>query len=583
MAFNNYPPQNGAMTQVPPNRATPNGSNGWQSLTPNTPRPNVSHGPQPPTTPPKRKQQRRILVIGSIVMLVVLIFAALRFSMVGTADNDVLQIAIGDQQAGMLDLKQSSPVSPYLMGTNVFPIRDTASLDTPFSGFMNFTPLMKSDLLNARFQLLRYPGGEWGEQHILSYDQLNDFSKLLNSTRSEGMLQVHITGPVNGTPQNFANLQQRANLAGNWVDYMNNPKSNIRTGARAKDAFHQVKFWVVGNEPDQKTAIDPDTQKPFTVKDYVQTFIAYSLAMHQNNPSIQVFGPEISQFYGVGAGPRDANGQLWMEQFLQGIGSYEQAHAAELAAKNIHLLDGVSFHRYQFIDASQSPGMLAGSSNEWNYNIPQLRQVIKRYVGRDLPIAVTEINTNPSAGATNNSAKDPSRGQAALWWADTLGTLMNQQVAYTAFFSIGDVNTPYPLFTNQGKQETAMFRVMQLFSHMQRNLVPLSIQHDPISVYATEDDTRQTVSLMFVNKSSISQEAQITSMNQFLNVSSWRNQTISIAGNSIIVLTMHRGGAPATAYNYMVPAQDDTTIKPLSYTECGNGDKKDLLAAYIPC
>ncbi len=60
-----------------------------------------------------------------------------------------------------------------------------------------------------------------------------------------------------------------------------------------------------------------------------------------------------------------------------------------------HLLDGVSFHRYQFNDASQSPSMLMSSPDEWNYLLPPLRALIQRDFGRDIPIGVTEINTNP--------------------------------------------------------------------------------------------------------------------------------------------------------------------------------------------
>lgn len=569
MAFHNNAGRNGPMTQTPQNGSMPPSVTGWKELTPQR----VS---------PMHRRQRRIITIVSIAMLAVLIFAALRLSIVG-ADNDTLQIHLGDQQGGILDLHQSSPISPYLFGTNVFPIVNTQSFDGLHSGFMNYTSFMTNDLQGADIQLLRYPGGEWGEQHILSYDQLNDFSKMLNQTHSEGLLQAHLTGPINGQPQNFDNLNARATFAGNWVDYMNNPKSTLRQGTHAKDAFHPVKFWTVGNEPDLGKFVNPDTNNPYTVAQYVAAFIAFSTAMHQNDPTIKVFGPEISQFYGIGAGPTDANGALWMEQFLQGIGSYEQSHAAYLTAHHYQILDGVSFHRYQFLDASRAPDMLASSSDEWNYLLPPLHQAINHYIGRNLPIAITEINTNPSAGNGINTGKDPTHGQAALWWADTLGTLMNQQVEYTAFFSTEGVNSPYPLFSNAGQQETPMYRVMQLFSHLQSNLVSLPIQREPISVYATEDGTRQTVSLMFVNKSNIPQQAQIAPINQLLGISQWHEQDISIAGDSIVVLTLYRDGQAASAYSYVVPAANDAQVKPLNYTECGSGNKKDVLAAYIPC
>lgn len=562
MAFNNDASRNGTMTPMQPNQGSVGAPLGWKELT-------------PPRVSPSRKRGRRILAIVSTLLLVLLIFAALRFSMVGTSSNDGLQIRIGDQQAATLDLNQSFPISPYLIGTNVFPVNGTNSVAEVKSGFMNYTPIVMNGLQDAQIKLMRYPGGEWGEQHILSYDQLNDFSKLLTQTNSDGMLQAHLGGPVNGFPKNLNTLNDRANFAGNWVDYMNNPKSSIREGAHLHDAYHPVKFWTIGNEPDLSKPfnLDPDTGKPYTVQGYINAFIAFSMQMHRNNPTIKIFGPEISQFYGVGAGPSDANGELWMEKFLQGIGQYEAANQKQLASLGFHILDGVSFHRYEF-NGRPAPGLLASSSNEWNYLLPSLRQLIKHDIGRDLPIAISEINSNPNQ-------PDPTHGQSALWWADTLGALMNQQVGYVAFFSSTGVESPYPLFSNNGAKETAMQRVMQLFTHLQHNLVPLPIQRDPISTYATQDDAHQTVSLMFVNKGATAQIAQIDPMNQFLTVSAWHSQTVSIAGNSIVVITIHKNSQAANAYNYIVPANNDPTIQPLTQTECGH--KTDALATDIPC
>src|SRR5204862_3049540 len=111
---------------------------------------------------------------------------------------------------------------------------------------------------------------------------------------------------------------------------------------------------------------------------------------------------------------------------------------------------------------------------------------------------------------------------AALWWADTLATLMNQQVDYVAFSSTEGIDPPYSLFTADGQQPTAMFRVMELFSQLQHNLIPLEVQRDPVSVYATQDSTHQAVSLLFINKSSTSQLAEINSGNSLWSVNTWR-------------------------------------------------------------
>ena len=563
MAFHNSTDRggaNGSLAQMQHNESL-----GWKDLAPRR-------------APLNKRRRRNILVVLSIIFLVALIFSALRISSIASGDDDTLQLHIGSQQGATIDLRQVSgtPISPYLLGTNVFPLAGSNSIGEVSKGFMNDTTFMNTNLRDMHVKLLRYPGGNWGEQHILSFAQLNDFSRLLNETGSEGMLQAHITGPVKGLPQGIDNVAGGAAYAGGIVDYMNNKHSAQRTDPKAP--FHPVKFWTVGNEPD--LTINPATGKIFTVEEYTQIFIQYSIKMHQNDPNIMVFGPEISQYYGVGAGPYDAQMHPWMDTFLQGIGQYERAHP-DLP---FHLLDGVSFHRYQFSTSTKEPDMLMSSTDEWNYLLPSLRTLIKQDVGqpnsadgKDIPtIAITEINTTPS------QYTPPSTGEAAIWWADTLGTLMNQQVGYVGFFSTEGVAQPYPLFTQNGTQITAMGRVMQMFTHLQKNLLPLSIQRDPVSVYATEDDARQTLSLMFVNKSYGAQIAQISPSTRFASYSSWPSQNVQIAGNSIVVLTLHKGqSATSEAYNFVAPTNINPQVGSVKYTVCGHST--DPLSPYIPC
>jgi hypothetical protein len=563
MLVNNDANRGGAATPVQYQNGQAGLASGWKELTPRG---------KPPSRNVKEKRRRRVFVLVSALLLITLIFAAVRVTSVLSGNDDQLVLKVGDQQQALVDLRQSVPISPYLFGVNVFPKDQTNSVDQNYTGFMSYGPQVVNGLQNANIKLLRFPGGSWGEDqpnqnHILSLEQLYDFSTLLNQVGADGMIQARLSNPIDATGKP-ATLAERANLAGRWVDFMSNPQSSLRVGPFAHVQIHPIKFWSVGNEPDRLK--DPSTLQPYTVAGYVRDFIAYSLAMHQNNPSIKVFGPEISQFYGVGVGPMDSQGQLWMEGFLKGVAAYENAHPD----LKFHLLDGISFHRYQFTDARTSPYLLMSSPEEWNYLLPQLRQLIRQDLGRDAPVAVTEINTNPNGQV-------PSRGRAALWWADTLGSLMNQQVEYVAFFSAEGVNPPYPLFSSDAShQQTVMFRVMQLFTHLQQNLIPLQIQHEPVGVYATQDDAHQTVSLLFINKSGNNQYAEVSAMNQVLNTGPWHSLGISIKGYSMVLVTMHRGGG-AEAYSFDAPGTDAATIGPLKKTVCGN--KTDPLAYDIPC
>ncbi len=522
--------------------------------------------PSPPTRPGFMRRHRRSLRVLGILLLIVLLVTAVRLSATLIPADDQLLVGIGNQGTALIDLRQSLPISPYLLGSNVFPAINTSSVDQNFNGFMSYGSPITSGLQNAQIKLLRFPGGTWGEQHLLSYDQINAFSTLLSQVGAEGMMQVRISGPLGGI-SGLASLAERANLAGRWVDYVNNPRSSLRTGKYAHAPYHPITRWTVGNEPD--LLVNPDTGKLFTVADYVQDFIQFSLAMHQNDPAIQVFGPELSQFYGVGVGPTDPTGRPWMEGFLQGVGAYEKAHP-EL---KFHLLDGVSFHSYPLADAGNVPSFLLSSTNQWDYLLPSLRQLIRQELGRDVPIAVTEINSNPTK-------KAPVPEIAALWWADTLGTLMEQGVEYVAFFSTEGVDNNYPLFTTDGLHPTPMLRVMQLFSRLQHNLIPVAASRDPVSLYATQDDAHQTVGLLFINKSATPQLAQVSPQDQFFGSSAWHDQNISLAGYSMTLVTLHRGGG-AEAYSFVAPTNEDAANQPLKSIQCGH--KNDQLDNTIPC
>lgn len=513
---------------------------------------------------PARRWQRRTFVVLSILLLFLLIFATIRFAAGVSATNDQLFVRVGNQQMMTLDLRQSLPISPALLGVNVFPAIGTSSQDNAI-GFMQYSPPLLEGVSAARIKLLRFPGSSWGEEHYLTLDQLGAFDRLLQKVNGDGMIQVRLSGPISGNFPELVDIKNRAHIASQWVDFFNNPRSNQRVGNFAHVPFHPVKLWTVGNEPD--TLLNPATGQRYSISEYVQDFIRFSIAMHRADPTIKVFGPEISEFYGPGAGPGDANGELWMEGFLKRIGAYERAN-------NVTVLDGVSFHRSLFVNA-QAPYAFLSSAGEWNYLLPGLHQLIAQNLERDVPIALTAINTNlPQQPA-------PSRGLAALWWADTLGTLMNQQVSYVAFSSASGGGTPYSLFA-AGQQPTPMFRVMELFSHMQHNLVPLAAQGDPVSVYATQDDSHSTVSLLFINKSPTTQFAQISAQNSLFTSIPWSSLDVSLKGYGMVVVTLHRNGTGSDeAYSFIAPAANDARTGLVVHTICGN--KTAALLNALPC
>src|SRR5207302_6238735 len=111
--------------------------------------------------------------IVSVILALLLIFFLVPLSTILSAANDQLLVRIGNQGTALIDLRQGLPISPYLLGTNVFPEANTSSVDQDYSGFMNYSSTIANGLQKAHIKLLRFPGGAWGEEHLLSYDQLN--------------------------------------------------------------------------------------------------------------------------------------------------------------------------------------------------------------------------------------------------------------------------------------------------------------------------------------------------------------------------------------------------------------------------
>lgn len=492
--------------------------------------------------------QRRLVAILAVITLILVVIAGIRYTTLSGNNGDQLTLHIASQQDAVIDLRQSVPISPYLFGANVLPKIGSDSTDAANSGVMPYSPKLAQGLQTMGVKMLRYPGGIWGEQHILSNGQLNDFSQMLSDTKTSGMLQVHL-GKGQDDP---------AQLAVQWVQSMKS-----------------VQYWSIGNEPD--ITVNPNTQKPYTADEYADQFIQISTKMHQANPSIKVFGPELSSYFDVNSTMSAPNAHTWMDEFLQKVGDYEKQHSGST------VLDGVSFHYFPQsypknpTDPTGQPGLLLSSANSWSYILPGLRDQIKKTLGRDVPIAITEMNTNPDVSGQAKVA--PAYG--ALWLADTLGTLMNEQVQYASFYSASpSIQNPSSLFALDGS-ETSMGRIYELFTHLQDQVVPLTIQDDPLAVFATTDKAHKTVSLLFVNKTPLPQHAQVNASTLQYSTGSWPIQDVKVAPYSAVVLTLHRDSAQAEGYNFVPPTREDGLVQPVNSARCGA--RPDPVQSTIPC
>jgi alpha-L-arabinofuranosidase len=136
--------------------------------------------------------------------------------------------------------------------------------------------------------------------------------------------------------------------------------------------------------------------------------------MKKADPTIKLMGPEIHQWNdNYAATPKDSAGRDWMTEFLKANGD---------------LVDVVTIHRYPLFAPNQPVTVqdLRENTRKWTGEVEYLRKVIRETVGHDLPIAITEINSDPSAAMMQETTPDSFYN--AIWYADVLGQLMNADV-----------------------------------------------------------------------------------------------------------------------------------------------------------
>lgn len=276
--------------------------------------------------------------------------------------------------------QQVGAISPLVYGTNIGP--------------WTAIPLDEQKAVDeAGLRFLRFPGGEWGDQHNIDAQQLDDFIATSRRLGAEPSVSVRLHG---GSPEQAAAL----------VRYANQEKG------------YNVKYWSIGNEP--------TLYGDYDIERINREWRAIAEAMKAADPSIELLGPEVHQFDPQGSA-RDTKSRYTIAEFLR----------AFLKA-NGDLVDIVSIHRYPFprqpTDGDPSIDDLRGNSREWDEIIPNLRALIHEELGRDLPVAVTEVNSNWTATFGGKATPDSHYG--AIWWGDVLSRLIRQQVPIVSHFAI---------------------------------------------------------------------------------------------------------------------------------------------------
>lgn len=344
-------------------------------------------------------------------------------------------------------------ISPYVYGANL--------------GLNSLIPLSLMDEAQAlNIQYARFGGGETDRQNLRA-SIIDMFIYQTRSIGAEPAMSVRLLG---GTPEHAADIVRYTNIE--------------------KD--YDIQYWSIGNEPNLFTALMNIDE--YTADDLNREWRTIAEAMLAVDPDIQFVGPDITQYIVLNPDPNnieylspsdalDDLGTDWLQSFLQANGD---------------LLDYVAIHRYPFpLDniSSVTVEELRNNPSEWDMIIPNLREVIRNAAGRDIPIAVTEVNSN-SANSIGGVASLDSHFNA-IWLADVLGHLIRNQVDIVAYWDLqGSSNRGWGIIGSYNVRPT--YYTYMMYTHFGTELLTADSTAEYVSIYAARRDDG-ALTLMIVN------------------------------------------------------------------------------------
>ena len=363
-------------------------------------------------------------------------------------------------QAGVLlvDPKMElGSISPYIYGSNYGPWTSVPSGKMP-------------EALNSHVTVLRFPGGNWGDQNDIQTYHLDLFMNLCKQMGAIPTISVRL---LDGTPEAAVSLLRYANL----------------------EKGYQIRYWSIGNEPDlfgSRPNVDYDTMR------FNREWRAIALAMKALDPTILLMGPELSGAYtsDFATNPKDTSGRDWMTEFLKANGD---------------LTDIVAYHRYPFPKASYAGNVtieqLRKDLPEWTRTVQYLRGLVQETTGRNLPIAVTEANSN-SAPVVQGQAS-PDSFFSAIWWADVLGRMINENVLMVNQFVLTNASGQsggWGMISILGN--TPMYYVYQMYVHFGTERVYAASGVENVTVYAAKRSDG-TLTILVINLTDTEQHLQL--------------------------------------------------------------------------
>ena len=351
--------------------------------------------------------------------------------------------------------KDLGTISRFVLGANHGPWSDLGS--------GNIEPAK-----NSGITFLRWPGGSWGDQNDIRPSSVDHYMGIArNIMQAEASITVRLDG---GTPEQAAQLVRYVNI----------------------DKGFGVKYWSIGNEPDLYITHD----FTWTPEYYAKRWREFALAMKAVDPTIQLYGPEISDF--VGDADLDPRELIYVNSLKLDI--TKRDYLTEFLKVNADLVDIVAVHRYPFPlhpqDNLPSWEQLKDNTPQWDRILPNLRQVITQTTGKDYPVGITEFNSDSTNVASAETSPDSFYN--ALWLADVLGRMIRQQPEMIAYWLLKSATAGHGLMDSFNARPT--YYVYQIYKQFGDHLLEANSDTKYVSVFAAKrNDGTLTIILVNLN------------------------------------------------------------------------------------
>ena len=368
------------------------------------------------------------------------------------------------------------PISPYIFGTNYGPMHAV---------LLEMMPLVE----NAGFTVLRFPGGAWTDTVDMRSFQID---ALMTFAKQVGAMPTISVRMLNGKPETAADLVRYTNI----------------------EKKYGVTYWSIGNEPSIYTQLR-QADYDYTTEHLNRDWRAIAVAMKAADPTIKLMGPEIHQWNdSYETTPKDSAGRDWMTEFLKANGD---------------LVDVVSVHRYPLHSPTRPVTIqdLRENTRKWIGEVEYLRGLIREVVGRDLPIAITEVNSDPSAVMLQEVSPDSFYN--AIWYADVLGQLMNADVFMVNQWVLSQRTTGLGLLQNTTVRPT--FHVFPLYKNFGSEQVYAASGVMDVDIFAASRK-EGALTLMIINLSDTEKRVPLQVKNKALTTAEvWRLDATHLTEN----------------------------------------------------